>query len=84
MVLNRSGWTEVGGYPSRRLAYKLCASRPHTSGNGCTLGTSSMPALVSVPPSGAVAVSAAVDNAREEQAPPATSPDGACSQTREE
>ena len=42
------------------LAYKLCAPRPHASSNGCTLGASSVPALVSVLPSGGVAVSVAV------------------------
>lgn len=47
---------------ARRLVYKLCASRPHTSRNGRTLGASSMSVLLSVLPSGAVAVSVAVDS----------------------
>ncbi|WP_157746231.1 hypothetical protein [Micromonospora inositola] len=42
--------------------YKLCASHPHTSGNGSTVEASSVPTLVSVLPSGGVAVSVAVDS----------------------
>lgn len=49
------------GLPTRALAYKLCAPHPPTSANGRTLGASSMPARVSVPPSGAVAVIVAVE-----------------------